>query len=142
MIREQLIQTLQARLQGLTAAPVLRCESYSDEDEFVCVWDGTQQTEKTPYGGSEHTMEVAIEWLKKSVEDQPATACNEMYNQVIKAIHTNEQGQFDASLNGLGRMAESSYTPLVPELGLKVIGVGISLQISYTTATGNPEQAI
>lgn len=142
MIREQIIQTLQNRLAGLTTANVLRCENYSDEDEFVCIWDGTQQTEKSPYGGCEHSMEVAVEWLKKSVTGNPATACNTMYQQLVEALHTDSTGNFDASINGLGRMAENSYTPLVPDLGLKVTGVGLSLQVTYTTAIGNPAQLV
>lgn len=137
-IREQIVQEVMTRLSPLISTPVLRREQYEDEDEFICVWDGEQETERTKYGSLQHTMEVTIEFVKLSVVGSPAEAAGAMYAQAVTSVFMKD-GQFDPTLNGLAQsVSETSFLPLTPEPGLKVTGCGLKLGVIFETQNGDP----
>ena len=137
-IREQIVQEVMARLAPLISTPVLRREHYADEDEFICVWDGEQETERTKYGSLQHTLEITIEFVKLQVVGHPAEAAGAMYAQAVTSIFMKD-GQFEPTLNGLAHsMKEASFLPLTPEPGLKVTGCGLKLDLTFETQNGDP----
>lgn len=138
IIREQIVQEIITRLSPLISTPVLRREQYADEDEFICVWDGEQETERTKYGSLQHTMEVTIEFVKLKVSGHPAEAAGAMYAQAVTSVFV-KNGQFEPTLNGLAHsMHEASFLPLTPEPGLKVTGCGLKLDLIFETQNGDP----
>lgn len=139
-IREQIVQALITRLETLTDVPVYRREQYEDEKVFVCVWDGTQQTERNDYGQSAHTLDVAIEYVRKdtSAYGTPAAASNAMYGELLQAAF-NTGGQPDPTLGGLADgMDETGMTPFTPEAGLKITGCLLQVEVRFTTRNGDP----
>lgn len=140
-IREQIIQKIMSRLSVLGSNDVLRRETYSDEERFVCVWDDIQETEKLQYGVSQHTMNVMVEYMVDSSAPSVASGATAtgMYAEVIAAIYLNADEQIDTSLDGLvEHLNETSFQPFTPESGLKVTGAGVSFEVIYQTKTGNP----
>lgn len=137
-IREQIVKAIVARLDGLTAVDVLRRETYSDEDEFVCVWDGEHDTEKTRYRTSQHTMPVTVEFLKANATRPYAVAANAMYGEVASALFNDASGP-DLTLGGLAKsMYETSALILTPVSGLKVVGCSLTVDVIFETANGDP----
>jgi hypothetical protein len=137
-IREQIVQEVMARLSPLISTPVLRREQYADENEFICVWDGEQETARTRYGSLQHTMEITIEFVKLQVVGPPAEAAGAMYAQAVTNVFMKD-GQFEPTLNGLAHsMNEASFLPLTPEPGLKVTGCGLKLALIFETQNGDP----
>lgn len=138
-IREQIVKAIVARLEGLTTVPVLRRETYEDEDAFVCVWDGEQDTEKTKYRSNRHTMPVVIEYLKSDAAKPYASSANAMYGEVVQALFDDGSGNHDSTLGGLANsLTEVNAMILTPVAGLKVIGCSITVDVVFDTANGNP----
>lgn len=139
-VREQIVQAVMALLQALTESPVYRREQYEDEKAFVCVWDGTQQTERNEYGKRAHTLSLAIEYVRKdtSAYGTPAQAATAMYGELVQALFDNN-GQPDPSLGELVEgMDETGMTPFTPEAGMKLTGCLLQVEIRYTTRNGDP----
>tara|TARA_Y100001933_G_scaffold133210_1_gene132690 strand:- start:4866 stop:5300 length:435 start_codon:yes stop_codon:yes gene_type:complete len=138
-IREQVVKAIVARLDGLTAVDVLRRETYADEDEFVCVWDGEHDTEKTRYRTNQHTMPVVVEFLKADAVKPYAVAANAMYGQVMQALFNDSSGNPETTLGGLAEsMTEVNAMVLTPVSGLKVIGCSVTIDVVFKTANGDP----
>lgn len=137
-IREQVVKAIIARLQPLTANPVLRREQYDDEDEFINVWDGEHTSEKVQFGRTRYTMTVTIEFIKSDAARPYAEAANAMYGDIIQAIF-QDGGQPEPTLGGLAEsMTETSALTLTPDAGLKVIGGAVSIDVIFETLNGDP----
>lgn len=138
-IREQVVKAIVARLDGLTEGDILRREQYEDEDEFVCVWDGEHQTEKTKYGTSHHTMQVVVEYLRNDAAQPYSAAANAMYGDVLKAVYTDATNTPDPTFGGLAiSMIETGTLILTPDAGMKIIGCSVTLEVVFETANGDP----
>jgi len=137
-IREQVIKAIIARLQPLTTFPVLRREQYEDEAEFINVWDGDQESEKTKYGTTLHTLEITVEFLKSDAAKPYPESADKMYGELVSAIFNNA-GEPDPTLGGLtASMTEASAIILTPDAGLKIIGCGLKVDVVFETQNGNP----
>ncbi len=137
-IREKVIKAVISRLEPLTTFPVLRREQYEDEDEFISVWDGEQESEKTAYGTTRYTLDLTVEYLKASTAKPYSESANAMYGQIVSALF-NESGEPDPTLGGLAiSMTETSAITLTPDSGLRITGCGVKVDIVFETQNGDP----
>lgn len=138
-IREQVVKAIIARLDSLTDSDVLRREQYEDAEEFVCVWDGEHQTEKSKYGKSHHTMQVVIEYLKDKAPEPYSESANAMYGEVLSAVMKDATSTPDPTLGGLAvSMMETGTLILTPDAGMKIIGCSVTLDVIFETENGDP----
>ena len=139
-IREQVIAAVQSRLARLVASgECLRCQPYSDENEFIAVWDLDEDAESGPYNSAVMTLPLAVVYsLRYTADDFPAKL-NDMLANVIKQVYLNDSVEHDDELGGLAQSINYSGSVMkYPQSGSEFISVQVVLDVVYSTVKGDP----
>lgn len=139
-IRELIIAEVQTRLARLVASSVCyRCQPYADEDEFIAVWDGAEDSEAEAGGRVKNTLPLAVVFTLKYTNDDFATKLNTMLADLIKEVYLNGSAQFDHRLGGLAsRITYTGSDMKYPVSGSYFISVGAVFTVEYPTKLGDP----
>lgn len=145
-IREQILQALQTKLEGITPANgfvkdatgrVHRAvRSHAPESLPVLVmWDGQETSEPHSGGAVQKTLPITVEVLLPVADsDNASVPLNEWLPEVEKALTSG-----DTTLTGLAdRTVYQGAQPEYPQEQSDVASVLIVFQVIYYTVKGDP----
>lgn len=139
-IREQIMTELSARLARLlTSGECQRCVEYSDDEEFVAIWDIDEENETSGYNRTQHDLQIAVVYTLDYREADFAEKLNSMLADLVYQIHRNSEGDFDEEINGLADNIECTTSAMkFPRSGSEHISVGATFHVRYATTRGDP----
>lgn len=133
-VRERLMQAVVQGLEHLTPAEVQRCVPYTDETDFIAVWDLTEGSDVGAYGVSDNTVSLVLEYVKPSTAD---LQLSEDGNAMLGALRTQMESGVDfGELSAALRYTGSNFNYV--DQGQTLVGVGATYDLIYETRVGNP----
>lgn len=146
-IREQIIQTIFARLKTITTANgynisvadnANRAKRVLDQEELpaLSLWPGTEIT-ASEYGADERKMVIDINTAMEVDEDETLSddaITNQMIADIQKCMGTHDVGVY----NLIDGMKETNTEPIYRDTDSKILSVLVTYEITYSTKRGDP----
>jgi len=133
-IREQIIQAAVSRLNALTPDGCLRCVPYTDEDQFVALWDQAEDAEPGAFNRTNYELPLAVVYTIRYSRDDSPSKTSEMLADLMSAMFTPDD-DFGGLADGVFYTGSSVKHR---ESGSDFISVGAVFTVTYTTRAGDP----